>query len=405
MDTNTFTRLLEFAVEKGVSDVHLKVGDPPLFRIKSILQPHDFPKLTYQDTRDIAQCILPYGMQDIDLDHIKEVDFSYSIPGTARFRVNVYRQRGTLAIVMRVVPFEVPSLQELGLPDCVRDFVLEERGLVLVTGVTGSGKSTTLAALINEINTTRRKHIVTIEDPIEFLFRSEVSSISQREIGADTDGFADALRAALRQDPDIIMVGEMRDTETIDIALKAAETGHLVFSTLHTQDAPRTINRLTAVFPLDQQHQVRIRLSESMRGVISQRLLPRADQRGAVVAMEVMKATMTITDCIRDEEKTHLIRDYIVKGSDQYRMQTFDQHLTDLYLRGIITLETALGAASNPSDFERALRLGNQQVPGGVGEDVSVVASTEGSHARSAEKRSGFGGFSRFGGDSTYDDR
>jgi twitching motility protein PilT len=405
MDTNTFTRLLEFAVEKDVSDVHLKVGDPPLFRLKSVLQPHDFPALSYQDTRDIAQFILPYGLQDIDLDTIKELDFSYSIPGTARFRVNLYRQRGTLAIVMRVVPFDVPTLQDLGLPDCVRDFVLEERGLVLVTGVTGSGKSTTLACLINEINTTRRRHIVTIEDPIEFLLRSELSSISQREIGADTDSFANALRAALRQDPDIIMVGEMRDMETIDVALKAAETGHLVFSTLHTQDAPRTINRLTAVFPLDQQHMVRIRLAESMRGVISQRLLPRADLRGAVVAMEVMKATMTITDCIRNEDKTHLIRDYIVKGSDQYRMQTFDQHLTDLYLRGVITLETALGAATNPSDFERALRLGNQQVPGGIGEDVSVVASTEGSQARGAENQTGFGGFSRFGGDATYDDQ
>ena len=403
MDVNTLNRLLEFAAEKEASDVHFKVGDPPLLRIKSILQPHDFPKLTYQDTRDIAQAILPYALQDVDLDRLKELDFSYSVPGTARFRVNVYRQRGTLAIVLRIVPFEVPGLDELGLPECIRDFVQEERGLVLVTGVTGSGKSTTLASLVNEINLTRRKHIITIEDPIEFLFRSEVSSISQREIGADTDGFAGALRAALRQDPDIIMVGEMRDTETIDVALKAAETGHLVVSTLHTPDAPRTVNRLIAVFPLEQQRQVRIRLAESLRGVISQRLLPRADLSGAVVAAEVMKATLTITDCIRDEEKTHLMRDYIIKGSDQYRMQTFDQHLTDLYLRGIISLETALAAATNPSDFERALRLGNRPAAGEVGEDVTVVAASEGSQSRPLAKNSGFGGFSRFGGDPTFD--
>ncbi|RMF87767.1 MAG: type IV pilus twitching motility protein PilT [Nitrospirae bacterium] len=401
MDAATLNRLLQTAVEHGASDIHLKVGDPPLFRLKSLLQPQEYPKLTYQDTRDIAQLLLPYGLQEVDLDQAKELDFSYSLPGTARFRVNVYRQRGTLAVVMRVVPFEVPGFQDLGLPEGVRDFTLEERGLVLVTGVTGSGKSTTLAALINEINRSRRKHIITIEDPIEFLFRSDVASITQREIGADTRDFATALRAALRQDPDIIMVGEMRDTETIDVALKAAETGHLVFSTLHTPDAPKTINRLVSVFPLDQQRQVRIRLAESMRGIVSQRLLPRADGRGAVVAVEVMKTTMTISDCIRDENKTHLIRDYIVKGAEQYRMQTFDQHLTDLYLRGIITLEVALGAATNPSDFERALRLGQESGPAEVGEDVTVVASSEGTQTHRLDRSSGFG---RFGGDPVFDE-
>jgi twitching motility protein PilT len=401
MDGNTFNRLLQAAVERDASDLHLKVGDPPLFRLKGQLQPQDFPKLTYQDTRDIAQAILPYGLQETDFDRLQELDFSYSLPGTARFRVNVYRQRGTVAIVMRVVPFEVPGFTTLGLPDGVRDFTHEERGLVLVTGVTGSGKSTTLAALINEINASRRKHIITIEDPIEFLFRSDVASITQREIGADTHDFATALRAALRQDPDIIMVGEMRDTETIDVALKAAETGHLVFSTLHTPDAPKTINRLVSVFPLDQQRQVRIRLAESMRGIVSQRLVARADGRGAVIAVEVMKVTMTITDCIRDEDKVHLIRDYIVKGADQYRMQTFDMHLTDLYLRGVISLEVALGAATNPSDFERSLRLGQEEARAQVGEDVTVVAASEGTQTASMEASGGFG---RFGGDPIFDE-
>jgi len=399
MDGNTFNRLLQTAVERGASDLHLQMGDPPLFRLKGQLQPQDFPKLTYQNTRDIAQAILPYGLQETDFDRLQELDFSYSLPGTARFRVNVYRQRGTVAVVMRVVPFEVPNFQTLGLPDAVRDFTLEERGLVLVTGVTGSGKSTTLAALINEINTCRRKHIITIEDPIEFLFRSDVASITQREIGADTHDFATALRAALRQDPDIIMVGEMRDTETIDVALKAAETGHLVFSTLHTPDAPKTINRLVSVFPLDQQRQVRIRLAESMRGVVSQRLVARADGRGAVIAVEVMKVTATITDCIRDENKVHLIRDYIIKGSDPYRMQTFDQHLTDLYLRGVITLEVALGAATNPADFERALRLGKEEEHAEVGADVTVVASSEGTQTTGLDSTGGFG---RFGGDPIF---
>jgi len=274
-----------------------------------------------------------------------------------RFRVNVFRQRGSVALVIRVIPLDVPELKDLNLPETLEQLAMEERGMILVTGATGSGKSTTLAAMINLINQTKTAHVITIEDPIEFFFRNRKSSIVQREIGFDTNGFAVALRAALRQDPDVIMIGEMRDTETIDIALKAAETGHLVLSTAHTTDAARTLQRLVSVFPSYEQPMVRIRLAETLRAVISQRLLPRTDGRGLTPACEVMVATRVIQDCMRHAERTSQIQEFIAQGR-HYGMQTFDQSLLRLLRENLITREVALGAATSPGDLDLAIRLG-----------------------------------------------
>jgi twitching motility protein PilT len=272
--------------------------------------------------------------------------------------VNIYRQRGSLSAVLRIIPAEAPTLEQLQLPPVIRTIASQERGLVLVTGATGSGKSSTLAAMIDHINKNEKVHILTIEDPIEFLHRNVQSSISQREIGTDTSGFATALRAALRQDPDVILVGEMRDLETIDIALKAAETGHLVLSTVHTVDAPSTIQRLVSVFPAEEQTFARLRLADSLKATISQRLLPRSDGRGRALALEVMVQTKTIQEYIRDASRTSMMKDVLEKGRDQYGMQTFDMHLIQLYKGGVIALDTAVSAASNPSDFQRALNVG-----------------------------------------------
>jgi twitching motility protein PilT len=257
-----------------------------------------------------------------------------------------------------VIPFSVPKVEELGLPPVVKEIAMEERGLILVTGVTGSGKSTTLAAMINLINQAKPCKIVTIEDPIEYLHNEVKASVIQREVGFDTDSFAVALRAALRQDPDIILVGEMRDQATIETALKAAETGHLVLSTLHTEDAPKTINRIVSVFELNEQKAVRLRLAESLRAVISQRLLRRTDKRGRVAVLEIMRNTLSIKDCIENPEKSGAIKDFIASGTDQYGMQTFDQHLMVLYTQGVIDLETAKSAATSASDFERNVKFG-----------------------------------------------
>jgi twitching motility protein PilT len=260
-------------------------------------------------------------------------------------------------MVLRHIPYVLPTIEDLGLPPVLGDIALAERGLVLVTGITGSGKSTTLAAMINLINRKKRCKIITIEDPIEFLYRDELASIAQRECGSDTENFAKALRAALRQDPDIILVGEMRDKETIDIAIKAAETGHLVLSTVHTTDAPRTINRVLSVFDPSEQASARLRLAETLLGVVSQRLLQKSDGSGRVAACEIMRRTTTIQECIADPDKIHMMKEYIEKGREHYGMQTFDQHLTDLYRAGAITLETAKAAATSASDFERNLQF------------------------------------------------
>lgn len=360
----TFNTVLKKAAEIGASDVHVCAGGPFRLRVRGQMVPvAGLPNLTPDDTAEIAAAILVAARKATsDAVHamvraLRDLDCSYSLPGTGRFRVNICSQRGSISLVLRSIPDTIPEFEPLGLPPVLGQIALEERGLVLLTGATGSGKSTTLSAMIGHINRTRAGKVVTIEDPIEFLHRDVKCNVIQREIGTDSDSFESALRAALRQDPDIILVGEMRDRGTIDIALKAAETGHLVFSTVHTIDAPRTINRLISVFDAAEQGNTRLRLSESLKAVISQRLLPKADGSGRVAAVEVMRNTATIADSIADPAKSGDIRDHIEEGREQYGMQTFDQHLMELYSSGQITLEVAKSAATSPADFERNLQF------------------------------------------------
>ncbi len=357
MQKKMLDKVLAHGVKTGASDLHFLVGDRPSYRIDGSLRPVKYKELAATDTRQICEILVSNQADAKGLDDIQELDCSYSVTGVARFRVNIYRQRGTLCCILRVIPTEIPTLTDLGLPRRVEALAGEERGLVLVTGATGSGKSSTLAAMIDHINQTRSAHILTIEDPIEFLHTNKRSSISQREVGPDTRTFTTALRSSLRQDPDVILVGEMRDAETIDIALKAAETGHMVFSTVHTTDAAKTIGRLVGVFPSGEQHGARIRLADNLKGVISQRLLPRVDRPGRAVATEIMIATKTVQEYIKDPERAGDLKDVIERGRDEYGMQSFDQHLTQLYHDGIVDLQVARAAASNPSDFERALNF------------------------------------------------
>jgi twitching motility protein PilT len=348
--------IIKAAVERGASDLHIKAGDVFRARIDGKLQPLTKQRLTPEQTKAIALRLMPSEEDRKLIDRIRDYDCSWGAPGIGRFRVNILRQRSSFMIVMRVIPFEVPTVEKLHLPPVLKTIAEAERGMILVTGVTGSGKSSTMAALINHINATMNKHIVTLENPIEFLHRDLNSSVTQREIGVDTDSFASGLRAALRQDPDVILIGELRDAETIDTAMKAAETGHLLVSTLHTPDATTTVSRIVAMFPPEEQEVARIRLADALHAVISQRLLPRADGKGRVAALEIMIVTSTIRDLIRDRTRVGEIRDYIAEGKDQYGMQTFDQHLMDLVEAGEVTFEVARAAASNPSDFELKLR-------------------------------------------------
>jgi twitching motility protein PilT len=357
MDLDAFQKLLSVGIQYGASDIHFRPGDPPTYRVNGTLAPLKVDKLKAADTRAIALHVIRDPAIREKIDNITEYDTSYSLPGVSRFRVNIYRQRGTLAMVLRIIPADIPTVENLGLPPVITEIAETERGLILVTGATGSGKSSTLAAMINHINQTRRVHIVTIEDPIEYLYTNGKASISQREIGIDTGDFTVALRAALRQDPDVILVGEMRDAISMDIALKAAETGHVVFATVHTTDASKTIGRLLSVFPADEQQMVRFRLADNLRATVSQRLLPRADGKGRVVAAEIMIATAFVQDAIRDPSKTGSLVDIIQQGRLQYHMQTFDQHLTELYRAGYVSLQTAVEAATSPSDFQRALMV------------------------------------------------
>jgi len=357
-----FQSMLKVMADKGVSDLHLSTGSGFRIRVLGKLVPApDSGPLTSGDLSSIAAGILLSGRKCTRanvvgfIENLTDLDCSYSVPGLGRYRVNIFSQRGSLGLVLRHIPYALPTLESLGLPPVVGEIAMAERGLVLVTGVTGSGKSTTLAAMINLLNQNKQAKIVTIEDPIEFFYRDQACSIVQRECGADTENFARALRAALRQDPDIILVGEMRDRETIDIAIKAAETGHLVMSTVHTTDAPKTISRILSVFEPSEQAATRLRLSETLMGVISQRLLEKADGSGRIVACEIMRQTETVKECIADPAKTAMVKEYIEKGREMYRMQTFDQHLTDLYREGLISLATAKAAATSPSDFERNL--------------------------------------------------
>ena len=343
--------ILTVAVKARGSDIHIKSGLPPVVRIDGKLRPiPNAPRMTPDQMQRIAFGIMNEKQKNTFGEKL-EMDLSYGVPGLGRFRVSVYMQRGTIGMVFRSIPYNIPSLDSLNLPPVLKKLALEERGLILVTGTTGSGKSTTLAAIIDYINEHRTCNVITVEDPVEYLHKDKKSLISQREIGFDTLSFANALRGALRQDPDVILVGEMRDMETIETALTAAETGHLVMSTLHTLDATETINRIIAVFPPYQQRQIRIQLSSVIKGVISQRLVPRADGKGRVPAVEVMIATNRVRECIDDKEKTKQIHDAIAQGFISYGMQTFDQSLMQLYTKQLITYDEALRQSTNPDDF------------------------------------------------------
>ena len=343
--------LLRKAVESKASDLHLKVGNHPYLRVDGILQPiADVPRITPEEMLSMAFSMMT-NRQKQKFKETAELDMAYGVAGLGRFRVNVFQQRGNVGMVLRVIPTKIRTIEELNLPPVIDKICEEQRGLVLLTGTTGSGKSTTLAAMIDRINSVRPEHI-TIEDPIEYLHRDKKGFINQREVEVDTSTFSTALRAALRQDPDVILVGEMRDLETISTALLAAETGHLVFSTLHTLDATETIQRIIAVFPPPEQKQIRLQLASTLRAVVSQRLVRKSDGVGRVPAVEVLISTGYIRDCIINADKTRMVRDALAAGTSQYGMQTFDQSIFDLYSKNLITLDEALIRASNPDEFK-----------------------------------------------------
>ncbi|HXE97828.1 MAG TPA: type IV pilus twitching motility protein PilT [Dongiaceae bacterium] len=343
--------ILAIAFKAKGSDIHIKTGLPPIVRIDGRLHPiPNAPRLTPDFVSSTAESMMNDRQRRI-FEENYEVDLAYAVPGLGRFRVSVYRQRGTVAMVFRSIAIIIPTLEGLNLPPVMQKICKEERGLVLVTGTTGSGKSSTLAAMIDYINSQRTCNIITIEDPVEFLHRDNKSIISQREVGTDTPTFSAALKGALRQDPDVILVGEMRDYETIETAMTAAETGHLVMSTLHTMDAAETINRIIGVFPPYHQRQVRIQLASIIKGVISQRLVPKSDGKGRVPAVEIMLASARVRECIDDGDKTKQLNDAISQGFVTYGMQTFDQSLMKLYSSKLITYEEALRQSSNPDDF------------------------------------------------------
>jgi len=355
MEREKVYRLLRLGIEKGASDIHFQVGYLPLYRFNGDLVELRYKVLTPQDTEAIARILLEADPRAAGMN-FNETDLAFELPGEGRFRVNISRQRRFYNLVLRVIPLQIRSFEDLNLPNSLRDLATLQRGYVLVTGATGMGKSTTLATVINEINRAQKAKIITIEDPIEFVFTHDKSIITQREIGTDTASFPEALRAALRQDPDVIMVGEMRDLETVDTSLKAAETGHMVFSSIHTNDVASTINRLVSFFPTEEQLQVRARLAENLRAVVSLRLLVNKKQNGRVPAVELMRSTRTIQECIKDPARTHEITEYIARGRSE-GMQTFDQHLLDLLRANKISMETALAAATNPADFQTKLAL------------------------------------------------
>ena len=345
-----YKQVLQQMVQHNASDLHLKVGRPPTLRIDGHMVSLDLPALKQEDLRSLAEQIMaPKNIKEFSEQ--KESDFALAVPGIGRFRVNAYQQRGTIAYALRTVPFQAKTVSELNLPDVCERISLMPRGLILVTGITGSGKSTALASMLHYINQNRHANIITIEDPIEFLHRDIKSSINQREVGTDTNSFAQALRRVLRQDPDIILVGEIRDIDTLDTALKAAETGHLVFSTLHTTDATQTINRILSFYPPHQQTEVRYMLSTALRAIISLRLVRRADKKGRVPAAEILVNTEAVRDQIRDMTKSLNIPQLIREGAVPYGMQSFDQSLMNWYQKGVISYDDALFAATNPAEF------------------------------------------------------
>jgi twitching motility protein PilT len=349
-----FKDVLQQLVQRNASDLHLKVGRSPTLRLHGELVPLDLPALKPEDLKGLAEQLMT-PRQVKEFTDNKECDFAIGVPGIGRFRCNVYQQRGSLCYAMRSIPYQARTLKELNLPAVLEEIALRPRGLILVTGITGSGKSTALAAMIQHINEHRKANIITIEDPIEFLHRDINCNINQREVGTDTATFGQALRRVLRQDPDVILIGEIRDLETLDTALKAADTGHLVFSTLHTTDATQTINRVLSFYPPHQQSEVRFSLASALQAVISLRLVPRSDKPGRVPACEVLINTQTVRDQIRDTEKTLNIPDLIKEGAVQYGMQSFDQALMALYSQAIISYDSAVFFATSPSEF--ALRV------------------------------------------------
>ena len=345
-----FKQAITTMVQRNGSDLLLKVGRPATIRVNGELVALDTQPLKPEELKSLAEQIMTPRQVKEFAEH-KEADFAIGVPGVGRFRTNVYQQRGTVAFAFRAIPYEVKQIRELSLPPVMEEIALKPRGLVLVTGVTGSGKSTALAAMINHVNTNRRVNIITIEDPIEFLHRDQLANISQREVGNDTLSFNSALRHVLRQDPDVILIGEIRDMETLDTALKAADTGHMVFSTLHTTDATQTISRVISFFPPHQHDEIRHLLSTALQAVISLRLVPRKDGRGRVPAAEVLINTAAVADNVRDLSKQLSIPDLIAEGSVQYGMQTFDQSLFYWYTQGVISYESAIFYCSNPSEF------------------------------------------------------
>jgi twitching motility protein PilT len=355
-----FNSWLEELVSSNGSDLHVKVGSPPMMRLTHGLVRLDRDPLSPIETQAIADGVIPEDRKSLFKER-GEVDFAYSVANIGRFRANVFRQRGSVSMVLRKLRFGGPSFDEIGLPDVVRTLADEHRGLILVTGPTGSGKTTTLAAMIGYLNATKPVHIVTVEDPIEVLHKDEVASINQREVGQDTNDFLSALRAALRQDPDVILIGEMRDTETVRAALQAAETGHLVMSTLHTQDATETVNRVIDFFPPHQQKQIRLSLAGTLRGIICQRLVPSVDG-GRIPALEILVNTGRVAERIADEEKTSEIEEVVAEGG-YYGMMTFDQALLHLIQEGRVSVEDAMQAVSSVHDFELALQQAGIPIP------------------------------------------
>jgi len=382
-------KVIKAAVDRGASDLHIKAGDVFRARINGRLVPLTKQRLTPEQTKAIALRLIPSEEDRARIEKIRDYDCSWGMPGIGRFRVNILRQRSSFMIVMRVIPFDVPTFESLKLPAALAQVATAERGMILVTGVTGSGKSSTMAAIVHHINQTQHKHVITLENPIEFLHRDINCSITQREIGTDTDDFRLGLRAALRQDPDVVLIGEMRDAETIDTAIKAAETGHLLISTLHTPDAVSTVNRIIAMFPAEEQGIIRLRLADALQAVVSQRLLPQADGKGRAAALEILMCTGTAQDMIRDPERTSELHEYIRESREQYGMQTFDQHLMDLVTGGVVTYEAALASSSNAADFELQMRtLRRRSMAAGAPATVAAEADVEPAPGRPRRSRS-----------------
>src|SRR5215208_3873819 len=352
----TLNQLLKTMVEQGGSDLHITTNSPPQIRVDGHLRPLQYPSMTPSETKQLAYSILTDN-QKHRLEEDLEIDLSFGIKGLARFRANIFHQRGAIAAVFRQIPFEIKGFKELGLPTIIERLCDKPRGLILVTGPTGSGKSTTLAAMIDKINRERAEHIVTIEDPVEYLHSHKKCIVNQREIHADTHGFSAALRSALREDPDVVLIGEMRDFETVESALRIAETGHLTFATLHTNSAAQTINRIVDIFPAHQQSQVRVQLSFVLEGILCQSLLPRASGKGRALAMEIMVPNAAIRNLIR-EDKVHQIYGMMQSGQAKYGMQTFNQSLAALYFKRMISLQTALARSSYPDELQEMIARG-----------------------------------------------